>query len=73
MNIQKLVWGLEELADRELQERLWTGGIDGEMSSFVEAAISMLDDSGLSRIIDLNRPSDEMPKGSWDKLVLLNN
>jgi hypothetical protein len=60
MNTQKLIWGLEELSDRELQERLWTGKLDGEMSSFVEAISCTFDDSGLSRILDTGQPTEKI-------------
>jgi hypothetical protein len=57
MNIQRLIWGLEELSDRELQEKVWTGNADGEMSSFVEAVCSTFDDSGLSHVLDSHQPT----------------
>jgi hypothetical protein len=71
MNIQKLIWGLEELSDRELQEELWTGKIDGEMSSFVEAISSVFDDSGLSVLIDSNKSTEEMSSDARTKAIEL--
>src|SRR5688572_28235771 len=60
MDTQKLIWGLEELSDRELQEKLWTGKAEGEMSSFVEAIGATFDDSGLGRLLDTARPEDRI-------------
>lgn len=60
MNIQTLIWGLEELSDRDRQEKVWTGKAVGEMSSFVEAICSTFDDSGLARVLDAKRPIDTL-------------
>ena len=48
MNIQNIIWGLEELADRDFQERVWLGNSENEMSSFTEAVCTTFDDTGLS-------------------------
>jgi len=50
LQIQTLVWGLEELADIEDQERVWTGKAPGEMSSFAEALTTTFDSSGLDHV-----------------------
>ena len=53
-NIQRIIWGLEELSDQSEQERLWAGiGNDrNEMSSLDEAVCRMFDDTGLSRLLE---------------------
>lgn len=71
MNIQNLIWGLEELSDRDLQEKLWTGKVDGEMSSFVEAISSTFDDSGLGRILDSDQPTDQISPEVKEKATRL--
>ena len=62
MNVQKLIWGLEELADQELQKKLWAGKSDGEVSSFTEAICVTFDDSGLGNMIDSNKNSEITPE-----------
>lgn len=49
---QALRGGLQELASREVQERLWVQGNGDEMSSFTEAICSVFDDAGVSRAMD---------------------
>jgi hypothetical protein len=72
MNIQNLIWGLEELSDRDLQEKLWTGKMDGEMSSFVEAICSTFNDSGLASILDSERSIDQISSEIKEKALQLN-
>jgi hypothetical protein len=57
MNKQNLIWGLEELCDREFQERVWLGKSETEMSSFVEAVCHTFDDSGLADTLDSEEKS----------------
>jgi len=47
-----VVEALCELADEELQRRLWTAAQGPEVGSFVEAASRLLDDSGLGDALD---------------------
>jgi hypothetical protein len=60
MNTQNLIWGLEELSDRNFQERVWLGKSVTEMSSFVEAICHTFDDSGLADTLDSERKRSEM-------------
>jgi hypothetical protein len=46
-----LQWALEELSSHSLQENLWLGKIDGQMSSFSEAKCGVFDDSGLGEAL----------------------
>lgn len=71
MNTDSLIWGLEELSDRELQQRLWTGEVDGEISSFTEAICSTFDDSGLGLILDSGQPTDQISAEAMLKAVQL--
>jgi hypothetical protein len=57
---QNLIGGLEELSDKALQEKLWTGKMKGQMGSFVEAICYVFNDSGLDRILDSSHPTDEI-------------
>ena len=60
---QRVGLALEELANREEQERLWlSDGSSGEVSSFTEAICGLYDDSGLSRALDSGELSDELSK-----------
>lgn len=52
MNVEMVGWGLEELSDKALQEKLWLGKCEGQMSSFVEAICTTFDDSGLADALD---------------------
>jgi hypothetical protein len=54
INHDMLRWRLEELSNREEQERLWLGNSGGEMSSFTEAICGVFDDAGLTRAIESN-------------------
>ena len=47
-----LRWSLEELSNKDLQEQLWLGKIEGQMSTFVECICRVFDDSGLARAIE---------------------
>ncbi len=61
INQQLAVWGLEELASREEQERLWlANGSTDEMSSFEEVICSVFDDSGVSRALDSGKLSAQL-------------
>ncbi|HKY17981.1 MAG TPA: hypothetical protein VJL82_03545 [Rhizomicrobium sp.] len=71
MNVRNLIWGLEELSDKALQEKLWTGTVEGEMSSFVEAICSVFDDSGLSRVLDSSDPMDEISPEIRERAIRL--
>tara|TARA_R110002124_G_scaffold82445_2_gene216412 strand:- start:3143 stop:3472 length:330 start_codon:yes stop_codon:yes gene_type:complete len=71
MNIQNLIWGLEELADREFQERVWLGKSEGEMSSFEEAVCSTFDDTGLSIILNSGRGGEQIPTELREKAIQL--
>jgi hypothetical protein len=48
---------LRELSDYDFQKKLWSGGIEGRMSTFDECICGVFDDSGLSR---------ELEKGEFD-------
>jgi len=50
--MESLVDGLEEFADKDLQERLWLHGDRNEMSTFEEACSRVFDDSGLTRAVE---------------------
>jgi hypothetical protein len=63
MNKQYLIWGLEELSDRDFQEHVWLGKSENEMSSFVEAVCHTFDDSGLADSLDSERKSALMEPG----------
>jgi hypothetical protein len=71
VHIDSLIWGLEELSDRSLQERLWTGKIEGEVSSFVEAVSSTFDASGLGNLLDLNKSTNQISKDAMEKAAAL--
>lgn len=60
LNVQPLIWGLEELADAEYQERIWTGNGHGEMSSFEEALTTTFDSSRLDQILYSDRGTDQL-------------
>ncbi|MDO9222950.1 MAG: hypothetical protein Q7U20_04465 [Caulobacter sp.] len=65
VNLDRVVWALEEFSDRQMQLRVWANveNADGEMSSFVEASCGLFDDSGLGLALD----SDQT--GLPDKIV----
>ena len=52
INLPLIVNCLNELGDRNLQERLWTYASPGEFSSFVEAHEQLFSDSGLGDALD---------------------
>lgn len=56
---QQVLLRLDELADKEYQERVWVRGEGEEVSSFVEAGCGLYDDTGL---IDL---LEETPSGRY--------
>jgi hypothetical protein len=47
-----LLESLEELSDKELQEKLWLHGDENGISSFTEACCGLFDDAGLSRAVE---------------------
>ncbi len=47
---------LAELADAEYQRQLWTGALEDQMGSLVEAHCALFDDSALGKELDLGRP-----------------
>lgn len=50
LNRQRLIWGLEELADKEAQRRVWTGRSTTEMYSLEEALSAVFDMSRFSEL-----------------------
>jgi len=60
LNVQALIWGLEELADAECQERVWAGKVRGEMSSFEEAITTTFNSSHLGNILYMGRGADQL-------------
>jgi hypothetical protein len=73
MNMQNLIWGLEELSDLEFQKRVWTGRSDGEMSTFEEAICATFDDSGLGIALDSERKRAELPSALCDVAMKLDS
>jgi hypothetical protein len=71
MNIQKLIWALEELSDREIQESVWLGNSEGEISSFVEAYSRTFDDTGLAILLDKGGESDQLTPDIVEKANML--
>ncbi|MCX5580474.1 hypothetical protein [Kaistia terrae] len=55
-----MIWGLEEFADAEYQERVWAGNGRGEMSSFEEALTATFDNSRLDQILYTGRGTDQL-------------
>jgi hypothetical protein len=52
---QSVIWALEELANREEQERLWlSDGSSGEVSSFDEAICNVFD-AGVTKELETDR------------------
>lgn len=72
MNTQNLIWGLEELSDRDFQERVWLGKSEDEMSSFVEAVCTTFDDSGLGIALDSEAKRAELPPRLYEMANKLN-
>ncbi len=60
MNMQNVIWGLEELSDRDYQERVWLGNSPGEMSTFEEAVCQTFNDSGFGAVLDSERKRAEL-------------
>ena len=73
LNMEGIIWGLEELSDRSEQERLWAGvGNDGsEISSFVEAVCCTFNDTGLSNLIEKGSASERIPPAQIENLKQL--
>jgi hypothetical protein len=71
MNLQKIFWGLEELSDRDLQEKLWQGQNSGECSSFIEAISLTFDDSDLGRAIDSGHNLNKLSPDAIRKFIIL--
>jgi len=70
VNVQGVIWGLEELANKAEQERLWlSDGKDGrEVSSFDEAFCCTFDDTGLSSLLDKGEVSERIPPAQIESL-----
>jgi hypothetical protein len=71
MNTEILLWGLEELSDKNFQERVWLGKSVGEMSSFDEAVCATFDDSGLGILLDSDRRRTEIPPDQRELAIKL--
>ena len=71
MNIDVLKWSLQELSDKELQENLWLGKIDGKMSSFSEAVCRVFDDSGLDIALKSKAQCNSISTAAIAKLLEL--
>jgi hypothetical protein len=53
MNVELIIDVLKELsADPDYQNLLWSGGVEGEHASFIEAVCGLFNDSGLGRELD---------------------
>jgi hypothetical protein len=74
MNTQNLIWGLEELSDREMQMRTWAniGNTEGEMSSFEEAICTVFDAATLGGVLDSERKRAETSPELLEIAVKLN-
>jgi hypothetical protein len=68
MNINVLRWSLEELSNKEVQEQLWRGKIDGRMGSFSEAVCGVFDDSGLDIALEAASTEDFISEAAASKL-----
>lgn len=66
-----VISGLEELADLKVQEKLWTGKIEGQIGSVEEAFCRVFDDSSLGRVLDSKKERDRLPAALRDKAVEL--
>ena len=71
MNLNTLIWSLEELADKEEQLRLWTGDKLGEMGSFEESVSGIFDDSGLARLLDKGVSLDHLSRQAFEQAIVL--
>ncbi len=60
MNTERVIWGLEELSDRDFQERVWLGNSPGEMSTFEESICRTFDDTGFGAVLDSERKRAEL-------------
>ena len=67
MNLNTLVWALEELADKELQEQLWMGKIPGKMGLFDEAVCQAFNDSNLDLLLDRGDKLGELSPAALKK------
>jgi hypothetical protein len=62
INFDALKTGLSDLSEsEEMQLHRWTGGIEGEMSTFDEAVCITFDNSGLSKVMDSVRDASTIP------------
>ena len=69
INLQLVIWCLEELASRKKQERLWLSDCSsGEVSSFEETVCQLFDDSGVSRELRSGKLRLVFPKRFCDCL-----
>jgi len=71
INEQTALWCLEELANRDEQERLWLGRTKGEMSSLEEAWCGLFDDAGISRALESGYMRKKFSVEFCQKLELL--
>ena len=73
VNIEGVIWGMEELADKAEQERLWlSDGREGRAaSSLDEAMCCTFDDTGLSILIENGRGSERIPPAQIESLKQL--
>jgi len=58
--LSELVKSLEQLADREFQERAWLAENGPEISSFSEQVMQTFDDTGLSHAMDKGSVENEI-------------
>lgn len=61
INFNHVLWGLEELADRKQQERLWLDRSIEQASTFEEAVSQTFDDTGLAELLDSTDKKDALP------------
>jgi len=67
----RLYQGLRELADAQLQERLWVKGDASAMSSFSEAIAYTFDDSHVGQAIDSSYLQNNFPNSFVNKILSL--
>jgi hypothetical protein len=74
MNKQDLIWGLEELSDREMQMRTWANieNTEGEMSSFEEAICTVFGAATLGGVLDSERKRAETSPDLLEIAIKLN-
>lgn len=72
-NLERVIWGLEELSDKAEQERLWLGdGKSGqEVSSFHEAVCCTFDDTGLSILMEEGMESETISTAQFESIKQL--